>query len=418
MIPVHIVAGYLGVGKTTALTHLLESVPGRVGVVVNDFGTTGFDGERLGTRALVVTIDGGCLCCTAPKGFVAAVGQLIDAGVDAIFVEPTGIAQPEDLVDSLRRAPIASRLALGPVVGLVDPMRLSDHEVAQRAAGADVVVANRWSDATPAARDAFDAWVAALAPPPMAVARVDFGRIAVGLLDWPDGEGPRVRTTPVGHGHHGVVSLRWPPEVRFRRSAVLAALGHGSGLARAKGWLVTDEGVRVVERVGDKVTDAPSTWRRDSRIDLIFRGPVPVDVAALFDGLLAPAEAPSGLQVVVRGVGDTWTPAALVARADVPDVSVYVPGRNGCAIAVGPWFAELGVAPDDDVVVVAADGFVSSAVSVAALGEAWLVVADPSGGPLPASQGGPLRWLAPASGSSCSNVKQVARVVVRPSERT
>lgn len=416
MVPVHIVAGYLGVGKTTALRHLLQSVPGQIGVVVNDFGTTGFDGERLGERAQVIAIDGGCLCCTAPKGFVAAVGQLLDAGVDAIFVEPTGIAQPEDLVDSLRRAPMASRLALAPVIGLVDPMRLSDVDVTQRAAGADVVVANRWSDATAAAREAFDTWVGSLEPAPMAVARVDFGRIPADLLAWPEGEGPRVRRAPVGHVHHGVVSLRWPSDLRFRRTDVLATLRTWTGLVRAKGWLATDEGVRVVERVGSDVTDAASSWRRDSRIDLIFRGPVRDGVAAAFDTLLAPAELASGLQLVVRGAATTFTPPALGALADVTDVAAHVPGRTGRAVSVGPWFATMGVAPDDDIVVVAADGFVSAAVSVAALGEAWLVVADPDGGPLPASQGGPLRWLAP--GSSCSSVKQVTRIVVRPSERT
>ena len=124
----------------------------RIAVVVNDFGESQFDSDRLkeAGSADIVEIPGGCICCTAPEGFVGAVASVIqEQSPDRIFIEPTGLALPADLVDTLRRAPYAQQLAIQPVVVLIDPANLPgagetlEPLLAQQVEAGDVIVGNR-----------------------------------------------------------------------------------------------------------------------------------------------------------------------------------------------------------------------------------------------------------------------------------
>ncbi|MEN9785697.1 MAG: hypothetical protein RLZZ299_961, partial [Pseudomonadota bacterium] len=72
MVPVTVIAGFLGTGKTTLLQRLLPQLPGRSAVVVNDFGTARIDATLLGGAATLTDIPGGCVCCTAPEGLADA----------------------------------------------------------------------------------------------------------------------------------------------------------------------------------------------------------------------------------------------------------------------------------------------------------------------------------------------------------
>ena len=51
----------------------------------------------------ITNIPGGCVCCTAPEGFVAALGAILAQAPDRLIIEPTGLARPQDLVDTIRR---------------------------------------------------------------------------------------------------------------------------------------------------------------------------------------------------------------------------------------------------------------------------------------------------------------------------
>jgi hypothetical protein len=68
-IPLHLIAGALGVGKTTAIRRFVAQSPDYVAVLVNDFGETGYDaaliGEAGGGKIQVENVPGGCLCCTS-----------------------------------------------------------------------------------------------------------------------------------------------------------------------------------------------------------------------------------------------------------------------------------------------------------------------------------------------------------------
>ena len=80
-VPVTIVTGFLGAGKTTLISHLIRNANGRrLAVVVNEFGTLGIDGDILKGCAIpdcpaenVVELANGCICCTVADDFIPTV---------------------------------------------------------------------------------------------------------------------------------------------------------------------------------------------------------------------------------------------------------------------------------------------------------------------------------------------------------
>lgn len=411
MTRVHVIAGFLGAGKTTVLRHLLARRPAgeKVAVVVNDFGEAAVDAALLGGDGRGLReIQGACVCCTAPEGFVAAVRDLLEA--DRLFVEPTGIARPEDVLDTLRRAPFADRLSVGPLVVVVDPRRITHAgEVA------DVVVANRTDLATPDDLAAFRAWAAALWPGPLRVIETAHGVVPDDVLDWAPGAGPRAVPHHHDHDHdHGFVarSWVWPPDVVFHRGRLHAALAE-LPLARAKGLFRTDDGFLDLQRAADAVHEAPTAWRRDSRADAIAADPSVLDRLGerLDEARFAPDELRArGTTVEVAWEGGlrTFDRSALAALGGVPDVGALFPKRAGRAARLPDLLAAAGAPAEGRIVVVARDGYASAPVDVGAV-QGGLLVHSLGDGPLPDDQGGPFRLLVPSE-VACANVKGVVRV--------
>src|SRR5262245_26891587 len=263
-VPVHILGGFLGTGKTSAIRAQLAARPGeRVAVIVNDFGEAGLDAATLEGAApyKLTNIPGGCVCCTAPEGFVAALGAVLEEKPDRVWIEPTGLARPQDLIDTIRRSPHQADFEIAPVVVLVDPARLArqtsegERELVEQQTGiADVLVAKRVDLCDDTALQRFAALVASLWPGPLAVHRTTFGRLPPAALEWPPGEGARLPRAAQGvaaageHVHaHGSTegfsarSFRWSPELvfsreRLERAVLRASQGlAGASLARFKG---------------------------------------------------------------------------------------------------------------------------------------------------------------------------------------
>ncbi len=314
-VPVHILAGPLGVGKTTAVAALLAARADveRVGVVVNDVGLAGLDAERLRDVGAgdVLDVPGGCVCCTAPEGLVDALGALLDRGVDRLLIEPTGLADPGDLVDRLRAAPFADRLALQPVIVLVDPARLPEPGEGgpAHADAADILVVNRTDLASDAEKARAARWVAARWPAPVRVEWTDHGRLDPSALGWPEGAPvPAVeRRPPPAHDHdhdhdhdggathgHRARSLVWGPDVRFDQDRLGRALARllggeaGAPLARLKGIFRFDEGTVRLEIAAGALHEAMSGYRCGSVVDVIV-GPGAPDALDRAEALLAAA---------------------------------------------------------------------------------------------------------------------------------
>ena len=450
-IPVHILGGFLGTGKTSAIRGQLAARKGeRVAVIVNDFGEAGLDAATLEGAApfQLTNIPGGCVCCTAPEGFVDALAAVLEQKPDRLWIEPTGLARPQDLVDTIRRSPHRDAFEIAPVVVLVDPARLgkaaseSERELIEQQTGiADVLVANRTDLCSEDALVRFDELVASLWPGPMAVHRTTHGRLPREALEWPAGEGARLPRAAAGvhagHAHdstsgYAAQSFRWSPDVlfsreRLSRAALRASQGlAGAPLARMKGIFRTQEGFLLIEIAGGALHEERSHHRRDSRADVIFEGADSPAAAQRFASWLEGAAQSERERGASREEIELVLPdgrVRIVRRAElaalpggVADVAALVPKRSGAAARVAALFDAHGVPRAGVAVVCAADGFASEPVPLAALREGLLVHSH-EGAPLAPEQGGPFRLLIPAdvpgAPSACANVKAVVRIVVK-----
>lgn len=152
-IPVTVVAGFLGSGKTTLVNRILAGGHGlRVAVLVNDFGAVSIDAQLVVSRdATTITLDNGCVCCSISADLVSQlVGLLEGPGApEHVLVETSGVSDPGRLLVALRD-PYLRRLArVDGVVTLVDAAGMDEippqaQELARRQlASADVIVLNK-----------------------------------------------------------------------------------------------------------------------------------------------------------------------------------------------------------------------------------------------------------------------------------
>ncbi len=128
-IPITVVTGFLGAGKTSLVNRLVAGRSGgeRIGVIVNEAGDIGLDGELLGDVSDdVVEIADGCVCCTSQGELLDAIGRLRRAAgeLDRIIVETSGLADPGPVVDAL--ASITHVLRLDTMVAVVDAVHALD----------------------------------------------------------------------------------------------------------------------------------------------------------------------------------------------------------------------------------------------------------------------------------------------------
>ena len=129
----HIISGFLGAGKTTLLQRLLSQKPeGETwAVLMNEFGQIGVDQQLLpqseGYR--VKELLGGCLCCTSQLPMQIALSRLIqESKPDRLFIEPTGLGHPDQLLEQLTEPHWQSLIDMRALVTVVDGSRLHDAE--------------------------------------------------------------------------------------------------------------------------------------------------------------------------------------------------------------------------------------------------------------------------------------------------
>jgi cobalamin biosynthesis protein CobW len=129
-IPVTIITGFLGAGKTTLVRHLIENAGGRrLALIINEFGDVGVDGDILrscGVEACpeenIVELANGCICCTVADDFAPAMERLLalPQRPDHIVIETSGLALPKPLVKAFDWPPIRARLTVDAVIAVVD----------------------------------------------------------------------------------------------------------------------------------------------------------------------------------------------------------------------------------------------------------------------------------------------------------
>jgi cobalamin biosynthesis protein CobW len=137
-IPVTIITGFLGSGKTTLIRHLLTHNQGRrIAVIVNEFGELGIDGDLLRSCQMclddeepnnIVELTNGCLCCTVQEEFLPTMIALIDRrnDIDCILIETSGLALPKPLITAFRWPEIRTAATVDAVITVVDCDAVAD----------------------------------------------------------------------------------------------------------------------------------------------------------------------------------------------------------------------------------------------------------------------------------------------------
>lgn len=347
-IVVNLVAGTLGVGKTTAINHLLEQRPPeeRWAVLVNEYGRIGLDAALIeggGPKDAVHVreVAGGCICCSAGFMFEVSLVLLLQRRPDRLLIEPTGLATVSGILETLNRPGVREAVDVRTVISLVDPTKWDAEsasvEALDQVEAADMLVANRSDLADEAQLATFDTWAQGLFPRKAAVERIEHGRIPLAWLDLvqdrfhttghpvarPEvGQAHRAHTGPKhdhdhDHGHDHAHEA--PPEVEPSAERPVIRLDHTSSIASTIGWAIWSEQVfdaerlrgwieEVAERTGMQRLkavirtsegwrsfnladgarcDAKAALRRDSRLEVIFTGDSRPDAGELQEGLLS-----------------------------------------------------------------------------------------------------------------------------------
>lgn len=152
MIPVVLVVGFLGAGKTSLLNHLLKSARGtRIGVIVNDFGAIGVDAMSIAGRVdSTISFSNGCLCCAVDTYYIdETLAKLADPALrmDVIVIEASGLADPQTMVRDLLASKV-DNVRYGGLVTVVDAVEFArtaaDHpDLARQLRIADLIVLNK-----------------------------------------------------------------------------------------------------------------------------------------------------------------------------------------------------------------------------------------------------------------------------------
>ena len=308
-IPTNIITGFLGVGKTSAILHLLASKPAneRWAVLVNEFGEIGVDGSLFQgqhneeQQVYIREVPGGCMCCAAGLPMQIALNQLLTrARPHRLLIEPTGLGHPIEVLEALSAEYYQDVLSIQKTLTLVDARKLNDaryteHETFnQQIAIADVVVGNKQDLYQPEHQTLLEDYVRSNACADVELVFTENGRLPVELL-----EGPTALSVHFHHHHHesknptmdlnheplpacgyikavnqgeGFQSVGWRFESTkiFNREKLFAFL---SGLVaeRMKAVFITDSGIFGYNLTSDALTEIELDDCVESRIEIITR---------------------------------------------------------------------------------------------------------------------------------------------------
>jgi G3E family GTPase len=285
-----VLTGFLGAGKTTLLNRAMavraaSTTPneGKLGIIVNELGAIGVDGDLLPKGATrQVELPGGCVCCVLNDDLDRTVREMLEAApeIDTLIIETTGVAEPLPIVWALEEDAMKERLRVAAVVTVVDPTSFATARAASVTAevqveSADVVMLSKSDVATEDEMKQVRAEVERLAgKAPMVEGSVEErARWLLGLLA--DPEDRRLGETAahahvhvhahahVNHEHHGIDSVAFVVEEMVDLEELEDALAELPGeYVRVKGilWAVDPRtgsdvpGWVAVHRVGSRVS--------------------------------------------------------------------------------------------------------------------------------------------------------------------
>lgn len=198
-VPITLITGYLGSGKTTLINYLLKNAGGyKMAVIVNDIGEVNIDADLIEKGGVVagkddnlVALQNGCICCTLKKDLIEQLASLVRSRkFDHILIEASGICEPIPIAqtityleDQFEQRGMPKYLKLDAVVSVTDALRLADefgcgealehaergeedieNLVIQQLEFCDIVLLNKVDEVTPEQLDNIKAIIRKLQP--------------------------------------------------------------------------------------------------------------------------------------------------------------------------------------------------------------------------------------------------------------
>jgi G3E family GTPase len=260
-IPVTVIGGYLGAGKTTMVNQLLRNAAGRrIAILVNEFGDLPIDEDLIEAEGEdLIAISGGCICCSFGSDLTAALIKLSELvpPPDHVVIEASGVAMPGTVALSIS---ILSGFVLAGVVVLADGEQVRAQAaddyigdtILRQLSDADVIVHSKTDLHTCAGTvEAVNAWLQAMAPQAKIVSTVR-GRVPLEIILGLTGPGTRPEASP--HADVGYESLGFRQILPCWPNELAQSLATGPyGVIRAKGFVRDTDGTSwLIQTVGSR----------------------------------------------------------------------------------------------------------------------------------------------------------------------
>ncbi len=271
-VPVLVLSGFLGSGKTTIVQRLLADARRqglRIALISNELGALGIDRALLGAGGQAyVELEGGCVCCELSDDLVETLARLErEVDPDRFVIETSGVALPYDTQLNFWREPVRDFIGDDIAVVVVNAEQLFEGRDLEgtfedQVQSADLLILNKLDLVPEAEWPALERRLRGLEPEAPCVRAVR-GDVDPALLFPPDlgardRKGPPPTAPP--HHHEAFVTGEWCPEPGLSSARLRAELAEQSAaqeLLRAKGFVMTDEGVALVQVVGRRIEIGP-----------------------------------------------------------------------------------------------------------------------------------------------------------------
>ena len=155
MIPITIITGFLGAGKTTLINKIIkENDTTKFGLIINEFGEIGVDSELLSsqersTKEEIIEMSNGCLCCVVRSDLIEAVKKMVETKkINHIIIETSGLAEPAPIVQTFLTNDLDGSIILDSVICVVDAenfdKNIKDYKtLTEQLTNSDIVVINK-----------------------------------------------------------------------------------------------------------------------------------------------------------------------------------------------------------------------------------------------------------------------------------
>lgn len=300
-IPVTIITGFLGSGKTTFINDLTAKHGGKkFAIIENEFGEISIDQELLtGGQEDIFEIKGGCICCTVSDELIQYLLKLAQEpyAFDHLIIETTGVAEPLSIAEPFLAHPIIQqKYRLDSIICLVDSelveSQLQEEEVvARQISAADLILFNKTDAVAPAYLQEVEGIIQQINPLAQTL-RTSFGKLAEDVLQLQAHTAERLekKLEAVDHQHQHLhrqisshsISFTEPLDyAKFYQWASMLLMFQGSRIYRIKGILNMkgEEHKLIFQSVkskfsltkGNKWAEEAASIPRESRLVFIGR---------------------------------------------------------------------------------------------------------------------------------------------------